>query len=71
MRFHIPTNACIIRTPAWIRSTPGMEYTRMIYGGMITPIMTITTFLTGTIIRIICGGIVTQSLKTPGLSGGS
>ena len=67
MSMQVPMSACITPTPAWIHLTPGMEYTRMIYGGMVTPIMTITTFLTGTIIPIICGGIATQSLKNPGL----
>jgi hypothetical protein len=50
-----------------MRLTPGMENTRMICGGMITTIGTIITFLTGTIIHIICGGIVVQSPKDPGL----
>ena len=64
--------ACIIPIPAWIHLTPGMEYTRMICGGMITTIMMIGIILPiGTIIPIMCGGIVTQSLKDPGLYGES
>jgi len=64
--------ACIIPIPAWIHLTPGMEFIRMICGITMWTMMTTGIILPiATIIPIMCGGIVTQSLKDPGLYGES